>query len=486
MNQLIIAIYLLNALVFLFTPVILFFLWLDVKPWKKNLFLRNSQSFIPFFLSLWCFFFLLGLQILLTAWQAVLLIRILLFLVAILFVTFTHYFIKSSIKVSVERQESQKYLEASESRFNNFMNHSPFIAYKKRITLDGEAEIIYQNAQCKKIFGDLIGKLEKDYLDPQTVNEVSKSDQIVLETRNPVEVIEKLPVSFYGVKRTSHWKLTKFLTPKGIACIGMDITEQVRVERELREKNNELELFSSIASHDLQAPLRGILQFMERLQSDIAELDSTDTTDERKQILKERQPELISRTMTSALHMRELCERLLILCRIEKTESPLIGTDLDESLAIALNNLEALIIENHVQVIKKEPLPMVIGDPVQLFQLFQNLISNSIKYRKEEAPIISIGCEEYQNPKTGIREYIISIQDNGIGIESEYLDRIFAGFTRLHRSDEYPGFGLGLAICKKIIDRHQGKIWLTSEPGESTTFFFTLKKYAAKSRNIAC
>ena len=494
MHQALILTNILSAFIHLALPVTLIFWWVEGRKWYSTSFARENESFKYFIISLSALLLFVGVEaltrvdpkseLLALTPIGILLVKLGLILSGLLGAILFIRLINSIEVYSDKKREIQRALELSEQRFNIFMDNSPFIVFKKELTQEGDCRIIYQNNQCQKVFGNLLGKLDKDYLDPNTYKEISKSDLTVFESQQPIEVIEKLPVSFYGVTRLSYWKLTKFKTPRGIGCIGIDISEQVKIERELREKNQELELFSSVASHDLQAPLRGILQFTERLQSDLDELESADLPEERRALLKNRQSELINRTINSAKHMRELCERLLILCRIEKTESPLVATDLDDSLNIALNNLEALVIESHAQIIKKDVLPMVIGDPVQLFQLFQNLISNSIKYKKDDCnPVITIGCEEYQNPKTGIKECVVSIQDNGIGIESEHLDRIFNGFTRLHQSDEYPGFGLGLAICKKIVDRHTGKIWLNSTPGEGTTFYFTVKKYAARNRD---
>lgn len=470
------------------------FFWVNYKQRKISVFGKSLEYKITALILVFNLLVLsLGLDIILDFLNVpdipALVAKIIVFLTGALTLYLLTRLMPAVISSLAHHSKIAKELEMSEARFNNFMNHAPFIAFKRAILPDGRTRIVYQNDQCKKIFGDWIelGLADEAYLDQSLSEDAHKTDLAVFETKQPVELIEKIPLNlYYGISKITYWKLTKFPTHIGVGCIGIDITEQVRIETELREKNQELELFSLVASHDLQAPLRGILQFTERLQSDLMELDSKETPEERKAVLKLRQSELITRTLTSAQHMRDLCERLLILCRIEKTESPLIATNLDEALNIAISNLEPLIIENHAQIIKKETLPTVIGDPVQLFQLFQNLIANSIKYRQENNPVILIDYTESDNPRTSTKEYIFSIKDNGIGIESKYRDKIFAGFTRLHRNDEYPGFGLGLSICRKIIDRHMGRIWLESEPGQGTTFFFSLKKYAARNRNTSC
>lgn len=127
-----------------------------------------------------------------------------------------------------------------------------------------------------------------------------------------------------------------------------------------------------------------------------------------------------------------------------------------------------MVIEESGAKITNDPLPVVKGDETQLVRLFQNLVDNAIKFRGVDAPEIHISC----TPQNG--SYLFSIRDNGIGIDPRYFDRIFIIFQRLHGTDQYPGTGIGLAMCKKIVDRHRGKIWIESEPGKGTTFYFTL------------
>jgi light-regulated signal transduction histidine kinase (bacteriophytochrome) len=130
-------------------------------------------------------------------------------------------------------------------------------------------------------------------------------------------------------------------------------------------------------------------------------------------------------------------------------------------------NLRIAIAE-HQAIITHDPLPTVMGDETQLIQLLQNLIGNAIKFRREELPQVHVSAQQ------GQREWVFSIHDNGIGMESEYFDRIFTIFQRLHSRAEYPGTGIGLAVCKKIVERHGGRIWVESQSGVGTTFYFTI------------
>jgi light-regulated signal transduction histidine kinase (bacteriophytochrome) len=143
------------------------------------------------------------------------------------------------------------------------------------------------------------------------------------------------------------------------------------------------------------------------------------------------------------------------------------ATDTNAVLQRAFNNLQLAIEDNHAKI-SYDQLPEVMGDELQLIQLFQNLISNALKFHGEAAPVIHIGAQLQG------KEILFSVADQGIGIEPQYRERIFLLFQRLHGKKEYPGTGIGLAICKKIVDRHSGKIWLESEPGKGTTFYFTL------------
>jgi Bacteriophytochrome (light-regulated signal transduction histidine kinase) len=142
-------------------------------------------------------------------------------------------------------------------------------------------------------------------------------------------------------------------------------------------------------------------------------------------------------------------------------------TDCEVVLSKVLANLKVAIAESNA-VVTHDPLPTVLGDGTQLIQLLQNLISNAIKFRREEPPQVHI--KAVQSPK----EWVFEVRDNGIGMESEYFERIFTIFQRLHSKSEYPGTGIGLAVCKKILERHGGRIWVESQLGEGTTFYFTI------------
>lgn len=241
-----------------------------------------------------------------------------------------------------------------------------------------------------------------------------------------------------------------------------DITERNQAEqalvdqaRELARSNADLEQFAYIASHDLQEPLRAIAGCVQLLQQSYAgQLDA-------------RADEFIRHTVEGVQRMQALIEDLLAYSRAGGRRDVMQTVDVAEVVNTGLKNL-ALRIEEAQGQVQVGSLPKVTGDPTQLLQLFQNLLSNALKFRGEVQPVI-----EVQAWRDGAN-WLFSVKDNGIGMESQYFERIFRLFQRLHTRRAYPGTGLGLAICKKIVEYHRGQIWVESTPGQGSTFFFTL------------
>ncbi|MDS0476922.1 PAS domain S-box protein [Natrinema sp. 1APR25-10V2] len=240
-----------------------------------------------------------------------------------------------------------------------------------------------------------------------------------------------------------------------LAGIGRDITDRREYERQLEESNERLEQFAYAASHDLQEPLRMITSYLQLIENRYAdELD-------------EDAEEFIEFAVDGADRMQEMIEGLLQYSRVETQGDPFEPVDLDKVLEDTLENLQMAIEESSAEI-TVDALPEVHGDHSQLQQVFQNLISNAIEYSGDEPPQIHIDAEQYGS------EYIIAVHDKGIGIDPEEQDRIFQVFQRLHSHEEHPGTGIGLALCQRIVERHGGEIWVDSEPGEGTTFSFTL------------
>ena len=224
---------------------------------------------------------------------------------------------------------------------------------------------------------------------------------------------------------------------------------------ELTRSNVELDQFASVVSHDLQEPLRMIKAYVHLLQ-----------TQYRGKLDKDAD-EFIGFAVDGAKRMQGLINDLLTYSRVGTRGKEFTATDCNVVLARTLLNLKMAIDESGAKITQDE-LPAVVGDEFQLGQLFQNLIGNAIKYCSQRPPEIHVGCE------SDGEMWRFAIKDNGIGIDPEYSERIFVIFQRLHTRQEYPGTGIGLAICKKIVERHRGEIWVESEPGKGSTFYFTL------------
>ncbi|NQV01893.1 MAG: PAS domain S-box protein, partial [Bacteroidia bacterium] len=226
---------------------------------------------------------------------------------------------------------------------------------------------------------------------------------------------------------------------------------------ELERSNKELEQFAYVASHDLQEPLRMVSSYTQLLEK------------RYKDKLDEDAHDFIGFAVDGANHMQRLINDLLDYSRVTTRGNPFKKLDLSSIMGQVIVNLQQKISETQAFIVNEE-LPFVKGDESQLIRLFQNLIDNAIKFKGEESPRITI------NAKTEDKSVTISVQDNGIGIDEVYSDRIFTIFQRLHTKDKYPGTGIGLAICKRIVERHGGTIWFESEEGKGTTFWFTLKR----------
>jgi len=240
-----------------------------------------------------------------------------------------------------------------------------------------------------------------------------------------------------------------------ILTVFIDISDRKKMEVELQRSNRELEQFAYVASHDLQEPLRAVAGMVQLLGQ------------RYKGKLDERADEYINHAVEAAGRMQNLINDLLDYSRVDRLGKPFVSTDLERSLDLALANLQLAIRESHAEI-TRDALPTVTADPGQLTQVFQNLIGNAIKFRGERTPQIHVSAEKLEN---GWR---FGVRDNGIGIEPQYFERVFLVFQRLHTRREYPGTGIGLSLCKKIVERHQGEIWVESEPEKGSTFYFTI------------
>lgn len=244
--------------------------------------------------------------------------------------------------------------------------------------------------------------------------------------------------------------------------------------KELTRSNHELEQFAYVASHDLQEPLRMVNSYVQFLASDY----------EGK--LDEKADRYIHYAVDGAQRMKILIDDLLAFSRVGTQGKPFAPTNCNKVLRQVVADLEAVVDEKQAQV-TWDPLPTVMGDMTQLTQLLRNLVSNGIKYCSEERPRVHVAAELVKDgAEHGERgTWRFSVHDNGIGISAEHFENIFRMFQRLHHRTEYPGTGIGLAICQKIVERHEGQIWVESEVGKGSTFFFSIPNLRTEEDKVA-
>ncbi|BAY77558.1 multi-sensor signal transduction histidine kinase [Nostoc linckia NIES-25] len=249
--------------------------------------------------------------------------------------------------------------------------------------------------------------------------------------------------------------------------------ELQKLNEDLKRSNQELEQFAYVASHDLQEPLRSVTSYTQLLEK------------EYQGCLDDSAKEYLAYIIDGAKRMQQLIQDLLAYSRVGTRRQEFVLVDCNVALSLALSNLHVAIAESKA-IITHDHLPKLLADKTQIVQLFQNLVSNAIKFCRKEPPKIHIGAlrrngepeGEFLTPNSPLPiphfQWLIWVQDNGIGIKSQYLERIFEVFRRLHTRREFPGTGIGLAICKKIVERHGGCIWAESVPGVGTVFYFTI------------
>jgi PAS domain S-box-containing protein len=366
----------------------------------------------------------------------------------------------------VERERAEAALRESEERFASFMRNLPGVATIK----DTQGQYIYANETFESTFllqsSDWRGKTDDEVWPGGVADYFKEHDRRVLASRDVVQVTEAVPHQ----DGLHYWLVNKFpildqdQMPVMVGGIAIDITERKQAEEalahkaeELARSNAELEQFAYVASHDLQEPLRMVSSYTQLLAR------------RYKGKLDADADEFISYAVDGAARMQRLIQDLLEYSRIGTKGKEFKLTDCEAVLERTLENLKMAIEERGAEV-THDPLPTVMADELQLGQLLQNLIGNGIKFCKDGRPSIHISAEQQD------KEWLFSVRDNGIGIAKDYAERIFVIFQRLHGKTEYAGTGIGLAICKKIVERHGGRIWMESELGEGATFYFTLPK----------
>lgn len=397
-----------------------------------------------------------------------------------------------------ERLRAERSLRDSEALYHSLVDTLPISILRK----DLQGRVTYGNRGYAEKMGrplsELMGKTDFELFPRELAEKYLRDDQKVIDsgkifedveehraadgTRSYVHVL-KAPVRDAGGKVVGTQVIFWDVTARKLAEEALE-----RTAADLARSNKELEQFAYVASHDLQEPLRMVTSYTQLIGRRYADQLDHDAK------------EFMQFAVNGALRMQRLIQDLLAYSRVGTRGKPFERTNCNEVLGVVKENLR-LAIEESGAVIEADPLPDVRADAVQLTQLLQNLLGNALKFRGTQPPHIRIRCE--RRPATacpvdaGARpadtvveempadEWVISVQDNGMGIEPQYFEKIFVIFQRLHPHDQYPGTGIGLAICKKIVERHGGRIWVESVPGQGSTFFFTLPILAPREESGA-
>jgi PAS domain S-box-containing protein len=380
------------------------------------------------------------------------------------------------------RKRAEEALKESEQRIKNVVQHLPLATF----VIDRNHQVMYWNKAMEELSGiradDAIGTKRPWEAVHQTI--VGSLADLLID--GEFDAIPRLYAGKYNESQLKDgiYEVTDFFPSLGddglwirftatalkdseeniIGAIETleDITDRQRYEESLRKysqalehSNKELETFAYVASHDLQEPLRMIASYVTLLAR------------RYKGKLDDEADDFIYFAVDGAKRMQQLINDLLAYSRIKTRGGNFEPTNCNDVLSDALANLNFTIEDNNA-LITRDSLPTVTVDKIQIRQLYQNLISNAVKFRSESAPRVHVAAEQVEN------EWVFSVHDNGIGIDPQYNDRIFEVFQRLHGREHYTGTGIGLAICKKIVERHDGRIWVKSEPGKGSTFYFTI------------
>ena len=357
-----------------------------------------------------------------------------------------------------ERRRTEEVLRQSEERFRAMIQNASDIV----TILEADGTIRYESPAIERVLGytpeELVGTNAFDHVHPDDLEAVMLAFAEALEKGSPTASAEMRFRHKDGSWRYFEAVGSNLLGEpaiRGLVVNSRDVTERKQYEDELQRSNAELEQFAYVASHDLQEPLRMVSSYTQLLARRYREQLDPDAE------------EFIGYAVDGAERMQRLINDLLSYSRVGTRGREPAPTELSLVMEAAVANLRLAVEESGAQV-ASDTLPSVMGDRPQLTQLFQNLIGNAIKFRGEEPPEVHVGTERQDG------EWLISVRDNGIGLDPEHADRVFVIFQRLHGRRKYEGTGIGLAICKRIVERHGGKIWVESTPGAGSTFYFTL------------
>ena len=370
----------------------------------------------------------------------------------------------------VERKRAEDRLVASEERFRRLAENAQDLIY--RYELHPEPRFSYVSPASTTITGFTP---EDHYADPQLGYKlVHPDDRHLLDEVKGGEDLKPLVLRWIHKNGNILWTeqrnvpvFDKHGTLIALEGIARDITERKQAElaiakhsEELQRSNDDLQQFAYVISHDLQEPLRMVSSYLQLLEQ------------RYKGSLGQDADEFIQFAVDGATRMQQLIMGLLAWSRVGTRGKELVPVRAEDVLTAALHNLSISIRETGATVTHDE-LPVVLADRSQFIQLFQNLIGNAVKFHSDEPVKVHVGVKQAKGPD-GEPMWQFSVSDTGIGIDPQYFEHIFVIFQRLHAKDGYPGTGMGLSISKRIVERHEGRIWIESQPGEGSTFYFTL------------
>lgn len=375
-----------------------------------------------------------------------------------------------------ERRRTEASLLASEEKLRSFFE----AASQAILGVTGDGSIVLVNRRTEEIFGygreELLGK-QLSLLIPEHFRDVHATDHTAYFDKprmRPMGIgLELFGRHKDGTEFAADIGLSHVKTPEGPLAFALvnDISAQKKAAQDLehanealRRSNIEMEQFAHVASHDLQEPLRMVTSYLQLIERRYAER------------LDDDGKEFIGFAVDGAKRMKALIRDLLEFSRAGSVVANFSSVPAAFILQNALDNLKTAIQESGARI-TVAPLPTIVAEPILLTQVFQNLIGNAVKFHREGTPPdIQISAEQKSS------EFIFAVKDNGIGIESRHLDRIFQIFERLHTPEEYAGSGIGLAITRKIVERHGGKIWVESQSGTGSTFYFSISVETAMAQ----